>query len=195
MSHEVAVTVPNGKVQRNWTIILLLLKCGYVLWTLHRQRKANLHLLNSLFLDTLQLTCKISHASPTAGWNTKCFFFPFLEASVYYNISWIHNFPPSVLYPEWQPKQWDYLLPLTTPDLSRGLGQMTLRAPSSLSVLWCPWTCFRAPSCWMHEGHWLSLQWCNKIKLGHGIMCILIILYSVWARLEFRLIFLEPYWL
>lgn len=118
------------------------------------QRKANLQFLNSLLLEVLQLTCKISHASPTGGWSTKCLFFPFLEASVYYtvyyNISWIHNFLPSVLYSEWQPKQWDYLLSLTTPDLSRGLDWMTLRAPSSLSVLWCLWTFFRAPSCWMH---------------------------------------------
>lgn len=73
-------------------------------------------------------------------------------------------------------------------------------APSSLSVLWCPWRCFKAPSCcWMHVCssyiRTLSLQGHNKIKLGHGIMCILIILSSVWARLEFRIIFLELCWL
>lgn len=74
-------------------------------------------------------------------------------------------------------------------------------APSSLSVLWGPWTCFKAPSCWMHvcSSYTRTLtfftEWCNKIKPGWGTMCILIVLSSVWARLEFRLIFLEPCWL
>lgn len=45
------------------------------------------------------------------------------------------------------------------------------------------------------EGHWLPLQGGNKIKFEHGIKCILVILSSVWAWLEFRLIFLEPCWL
>lgn len=77
----------------------------------------------------LQLTCKITHSSLTAGWSTECLFFPFMKAYVCYNISWIHYFPPSVLYSKWKLKQWNHLLSLTTPDLSRGLGCVTLRIP------------------------------------------------------------------
>lgn len=168
------------------TSYLFPFKCGNMLCTLHRQRKANLPSLNSLLLEIpiLQLIQKILHPSPTAGWSTKCLFFPFLKACLLqYFIKLTTFLQVYSAHAAFRSNQIIAVADLTWSEQGPGLDDP--QASSSLSVLWGPWTFFKAPSCWMHvcSSYIRTLtsftEWCNKIKLGHEIVSILMVLSSV----------------
>lgn len=120
--------------------------------TLHRQRKANLHFLNSLLLEI-----------PFCNWHAKhhtlhllqdealnAYSFPLwkhLSATIFHGFTTflqVYFTPNGSSSNEIICCLWPHLI------WAGAWAAWPSEAPSSHSALWCPWTSFRAPSCWMH---------------------------------------------